>query len=224
MNSLTTEARPPASSAPPLVPEDQARADFYALLSHLLLTSPDAALLGDLAGAASLDSEDTANPLDKAWEKLVVAAGVTHADAVRDEFNELFVSTGTPLINPYASLYLAGFMNEKPLAKLRTDLQAVGLARAPGVYELEDHLSGLCDAMRVMISGTHGGTAQTLEKQQEFFTAYIAPWYSRCLIDIRTASGARFYSLVADFAHAFFDVEAQAFEMSDAAHREEVQD
>lgn len=224
MNPLTAEARPPASSALPLVPEDQARADFYALISHILLNPPDAALLSQLAGAASLDSEDIASPLDKAWERLVTAAGITHADAVREEFNELFISTGTPLINPYASLYLAGFMNEKPLAQLRADLQALGLVRASGIYELEDHLSGLCDAMRVMISGANGGSAQTLEKQREFFAAYIAPWYSRCLIDIRTASGPRFYSLVADVAHAFFDIEAQAFEMNDAAPREEVQD
>jgi TorA maturation chaperone TorD len=224
MNSPITEARLAASSGNHPVPEDQARADFYALISHLLLTPPDAALLNDLACAASLDSEDANNPLDRAWEKLVAAAGITHADAVREEFNELFVSTGTPLINPYASLYLAGFMNEKPLARLRADLQTLGLARGSGVCELEDHLSGLCDAMRVMISGAQGGTAQTLDKQRDFFTAYIAPWYSRCLSDIRTASGARFYSLVADFAHAFFDIEAQAFEMNDAAHTEDVQD
>ena len=223
MTLLTSAARADQASALAPSPEDQARADFYALISHLLLTAPSAALLNDLACASALDVQDAASSFDKAWEKLVAAAGITHADAVREEFNELFISTGTPLINPYASLYLSGFVNEKPLAQLRTELRALGMARAPGSHELEDHLSGLCDAMRVMITGAQGGQTQSLSRQREFFLTYIAPWYSRCLTDIRTASGARFYTLVANFAEAFFDIEMQAFDMNDTAQSEEAQ-
>lgn len=221
MTSLTSAMPPNQADALTPAPEDQARADFYALISYFLLTPPSVALLADLACASDLHAQDAASTLDKAWGKLVAAASITHADAVREEFNELFISTGTPLINPYASLYLAGFVNEKPLARLRADLQSLGMARAPGSHELEDHLSGLCDAMRVMITGTEGDLTQALDKQREFFATYIAPWYSRCLTDIRNASGARFYSLVANFAEAFFDIEAQALEMNDAAHSEE---
>lgn len=200
---------------PGLSAEDQGRADFYALISHLFLHPPSPALLRELAGTPLADEQEPPSELEKAWERLTLAAAVTEADAVREEFDNLFVSTGTPRINPYACLYLVGYMNEKPLARLRTELQSLDLSRAPGVHELEDHLSGLCDVMRVMIAGTQGGKAQTLQKQREFFSTYIAPWYSRCLTDIREASGAGFYSLVADFAQTFLDIEMQAFEIED---------
>lgn len=222
MTSISSSpALPPTLSA-----EDAARADFYALISHLLLHPPNDVLLGDLAsapplGPSDISSEEAPGDLEKSWEKLVTAAGVTGAAAVREEFNELFISTGTPLINPYACRYLVGFMNEKPLAQLRSDLQKLGLARTPGVHELEDHLSGMCDVMRVMITGAHGGQAQTLDKQREFFSAYIAPWYSRCLTDIENASAGRFYGLVAAFVRAYFDIEMQAFDMHDEARIEE---
>ncbi len=221
MSLLTSPAPPRTANTFSLMAEDQARADFYALISHFLLTPPSADLLGGLASADALGAHDACSVLERAWEKLVLAADITHVDAVHEEFKDLFISTGTPLVNPYASLYLSGFLNEKPLANLRADLQSLGLMRAPHSHELEDHLSGLCDAMRVMITGINGGQAQALSRQREFFLTYISPWYSRCLSDIRMASGAGFYSLVADFAEAFFDIEAQAFDMSEAAQTEE---
>lgn len=223
---IMTTSSPSPDVQSTLSAEDAARADFYALISHLLLQPPSAALLKELASSPLLDPADVSaheapRNLEKAWEKLVTAAGVTEAAAVREEFNELFISTGTPLVNPYACRYLVGFLNEKPLAQLRTDLQKLGLARAPGVHELEDHLSGMCDVMRVMIAGAHGAQAQTLDKQREFFSTYIAPWYSRCLTDIENASAGRFYALVAAFIRAYFDIEMQAFDMQDEARTEE---
>lgn len=204
--------------AAPLPPtqEDQARADLYALIARLLLAPPDAELLAALAGADSLASQQTDNPLDLAWEKLILTAGVMDIYAIRDEFDELFVSVGTPQINPYASVYLSGFMNEKPLAALRTELAQLGLARVAGVAELEDHLAALCETMRVLITGEQGGRRQPVQRQKLFFEKHIASWYARCLDDIRSANGANFYRQVADFARAFFSIEAEAFEMGEA--------
>ena len=135
----------------PLAPEDQARADLYALAARLLLAPPDAALLADLAAADPILGSQDERPLEEAWEKLVLAAGLMDADAVADEFNALFISLGTPPLNPYGSLYLSGFMNDTPLAQLRTDLAALGLARVAGVAEFEDHLGALCETMRVLV-------------------------------------------------------------------------
>ena len=39
--------------------------------------------------------------------------------APADEFDLLFVSTGTPLLNPYGSFYLTGHLNDVPVAELR---------------------------------------------------------------------------------------------------------
>lgn len=216
MPSLCAEVLEDPTNFIPLQQEDQARADLYALVARLLLAAPDAGLLAGLACADSISSQNARSPLDRAWEKLVLAAGIMETDAIEDEYAALFISVAVPKINPYASLYLTGFINEKPLAGLRTELARLELARAPGVGELEDHLGALCETMRMLITGGQGGRRQPLERQQQFFEAHIAPWFSRCLDDIRAAEGANFYRLVADFALAFLEIEAEAFEIEGA--------
>lgn len=217
MNQLQSDTASLTAVPMPVTAEDQARADLYALIARLLLAPPDAALLANLSEADSLASHRADNPLDRAWEKLILAAGIVDEDAIRNEFNALFISTGNPQVDPYASLYLAGFLNEEPLSRLRTDLTQLGLMRIPGVCELEDHLAALCETMRLLITGEQGGRQQPVERQKIFFEKYIAPWYGHCMDDVRSAHGANFYRLIADFAQAFLDVESQAFEMEYSA-------
>jgi TorA maturation chaperone TorD len=200
-----------ACTAPlPLSGEDQARADLYALLARLLLAPPDAALLAGLATADPIHAEHAA-ALETAWQKLTLAAAVTEADAVADEFNALFVSVGTPRLNPYESRYLSGFLNDAPLASLRADLAELGLARASGVGDFEDHLGAICETMRVLIAGGPGIARQPVLRQKWFFDRHIAPWHERCLLDIASEGESSFYRLVAGFALAFFAIEAEAF-------------
>jgi TorA maturation chaperone TorD len=200
----------PVMAPLPLAPEEQGRADFYGLIAHLLLKA-DAALLSSLVNADGLASPQADNPLDAAWEKLILVAGVMGADAIRDEFDALFVSAGTPQLNPYESFYLTGFMMEKPLAALRFDLGRLGLARAPHASELEDHLGALCETMRLLIKDGH-----SLVCQCEFFRKHISSWYPRLVEDVRRSPEANFYRQAADFIEAFFDLEAQAFEIEDS--------
>jgi TorA maturation chaperone TorD len=194
----------------PLPQEEQARADLYGLLARLLLSPPDDALLVSLAGADAIVSADAQQPLDGAWEQLSLTARLLPLDVVRDEFNDLFISTSIPRINPYGSLYIAGFLHEKPLAALRTDLAQLGLARRRGAVETEDHLGALCETMRRLIVGGQG-----LARQQEFFDMHIAPWSGLCLDHLRQAEGAQFYLRVADLAGAFFEIEREAFEVAE---------
>lgn len=195
-----------APVAPPLGGEDQARADLYALAARLLLAPPDAALLAGLAAADPILGTHDERPLEDAWERLVLAAAVVDAAAVADEFAGLFVSLGTPPVNPYGSLYLSGFLNDTPLAQLRADLATLGLARAAGVAEFEDHLGALCETMRVLIL-----SGRPLPRQQAFFERHVAPWFARCLDDIARGPGANFYRVVAAYVAAFLTIEAQAF-------------
>lgn len=199
----------------PLSPEDQARSDLYALGARLLLAPPDTALLASLASADPILAEGGDPALADAWEKLVLAASVMDADAVAEEFDTLFISSGTPALNPYGSLYLSGFMNDTPLAELRADLAVFGIGRVRGAGESEDHLGVLCETMRVLIAGGPGIRRQPLARQRAFFTARIAPWYARCLNDIQSAEGANFYRLVAAFVAALLAIEAEAFAVED---------
>lgn len=214
--------RSPASAAPvavslPLSGEEQARADLYALLSRLLLAAPDAALLDALAGADPICAEGGDPALEQAWEQLTLASRVMDPAAVSEEFDALFISIGSPPVNPYGSRYLSGYMNDTPLADLRGDLARLGVRRVRGVGEFEDHLGALCETMRVLVAGAPGIARQPEARQQRFFEAHIAPWYARCLADIAAADGSNYYRLVARLAGAFLAIEAEAFVVGEAA-------
>jgi len=202
-------------AALPLPSEDQARSDLYALAARLLLAPADAALLRGLAAAEPIASTGADHSLADAWEKLTQAASVMDADAADEEFETLFISSGTPALNPYGSLYISGFMNDTPLAELRADLARFGIGRVRGVFESEDHLGALCETMRVLIAGGPGIRRQPLAQQKAFFEARIAPWYARCLNDMKNAEGANFYRLIAGFVGALLAIEAEAFAVED---------
>lgn len=224
LNEQMSENDPGAQAAPRTEPitlaladEDQARADFYALLARLLLAAPDAALLAALAQAEPISASGEF-ALEDAWLALTQASSVVDAPAVADEFSSLFESIGDPLINPNASFYIAGHLNDVPLAELRQDLARLRLARAPGVGEFEDHLGALCETMRVLAAGMPGGAGRRpLAVQKAFFETHIRPWYAACLADIDRAEPANFYRVVARVADAFLSIEAQAFAVLDAA-------
>lgn len=206
-------AREDVSLGLPLTQEDQARADFYGLLARLLLTPPDAPLRDALAANASLggvEPPQQPQPLDTAWEKLSMTAALLSPAQLVEEFDALFVSTGSPRISPHGSIYLAGFLHEKPLALLRADLARLGLGRRPGASETEDHLGVLCETMRQLIV-----RRRSLEVQQAFFTQHIGSWYALCLKHIHQAEGAQFYARLAELADSFFLIEQEAFVLSD---------
>jgi TorA maturation chaperone TorD len=186
--------------------EEQARARFYSLMATLLLAPPSAELLHALANADPIAGET--GELESAWEQLVLVAGIMDAEAVREEFDALFVSTGTPLINPHASLYLSGFMMDRPLAALRDTLRELGLARQASAVELEDHLGSLFETMAVLIA-----QGRSLTLQSEVFNAHIDSWLERCLADVRKTPGANFYRALADVIEAFHRIEVEAFEL-----------
>jgi TorA maturation chaperone TorD len=202
----------------PLSDEDQARADFYALIASLLLAPPGAGLLAALAGADPIAADgfdEEGRKLQDAWLKLTQAASVMDADAVAEEFTALFISTGNPLLNPYGSFYLSGHLNDVPLAELRQDLARMRLARVHGAGEFEDHLGALCETMRVLVAGAPAASQpiprRSLAEQKHFFGAHLQPWYAACLGDIAGAEPANFYRVVAAFAGAFLAVESHAF-------------
>ena len=56
-------------------------------------------------------------------------AATTSAEAAEREYFDLFVGVGRGELLPYASYYLTGFLNERPLARVREDLAALGIER-----------------------------------------------------------------------------------------------
>ncbi len=189
-------------------PEDQIRADAYGLLGRLLCDAPEQGLLDLTSGIKGDDS-----PLGQALSALAEAASSATADSVSDEYLDLFIGVAGGELKPYCSFYLTGFAYEKPLAKLRIDMEQLGIARREGVKEPEDHMASLCEIMAGLITGAFGKPAD-LETQQWFFDRHLAPWARMFFEDLERANSARFYKPVGTVGQLFMEIETTAFEMA----------
>jgi len=188
-------------------PEEQARANFYGLLARLFYAPPDEPLLKALAGTDELDAED--ETLAARWRELIAAAALTPAEAVREEYDSVFVGTGKAPVTLYASAYSLRYTNETPLAALRGELAALGLARRSQVGEPEDHIAALCETMRHLIVEQR----RPLEEQGAFYDRWLAPNVEALCAAIEASERTSFYRAVARLAKAFFSLEQAAFEM-----------
>lgn len=195
--------------------EDFLRARFYSLLAQLLSQPPGASTLANLSHLEGNDS-----PIGAALAKLAaVAARLSPSDA-EDEFNRLFIGLTEGEVRPYGSYYQTGFLYDKPLADLRWDMEALGIARAEDVPEPEDHIAALCEIMHGLITGAYGAPAD-LETQRTFFDAHIDGWASRFFKDLESAPAAELYRPVGAIGRIFIDIEREAFGMVEALVDEE---
>jgi TorA maturation chaperone TorD len=187
-----------------LDPVDAARADLYALLAHLLWHAPDASMLRRLSAPVS-----GSGPLAEARQNLAEAAAATDAKLVEREHFNLLVGVSGGEILPYASYYLTGFIHERPLAEVRSDLARLGLVRTEGLHEPEDHIAFLFEVMAALIRGAGADEIN----DAEFFRRHIQGWSARLFADLARAADAQFYRSVAGLAATLIDFETQALAM-----------
>lgn len=184
---------------------DAARAQEYALIAALLTRAPDKQLLESLA---SLKGDPS--PLGIAHIELADAASQTTVEQAEREYFDLFIGIGRGELLPYASYYLTGFLQERPLARLRDDLAGIGIARADGVVEPEDHAGILCEIMSGLASRQLPAPP---ESDRMIFEKHMAPWIGRFFADLENASGANFYKRLGLLGRTFMDIEAEAFNL-----------
>ena len=197
-----------------VLPEDQARAEVYALLSNLFYQPPSKELLQGIATSNALCNDGVDSGYCRAWRALQQAAAESDAEVVKDEFDTAFIGTGRQPVMLYGSFYLAGFLNEKPLAQLRDELAEMSLARRGDRHESEDHISALCDVMRFLIVGDHDTPPAALEVQRDFFLRQIKSWNNQLCAAVSSADETRFYKHVAQLAREFFDIESASFDIA----------
>ena len=194
--------------------EELARAELYGLLARLWLAPPDAALLQQFQVAVT-ESEVDGAALAAPWHDLVAALRNTTVDAAAAEFNALFVGVGKPEIFAYGSYHLSGYLNEKPLATLRTDLAALGLTREDSTLETEDHVSYVFEVMRYLIAGDDAGVCN-LEQQRRFFRKHVQTWLDSLCDAVQASPRAQVYGALAGLTRSFIAVETQGFDMLEA--------
>jgi len=191
-----------------IAPEDRLRADLYNFLGLLLSGPPDELVLSQTAG---LSGDDT--KLGQAITQLANVAKVSKPKAVTREFNALFIGLGRGELLPFASYYLTGFLNEKPLAVLRGDMAANGIARAANVYEPEDNIASLMEMMGGLIVGRFAGGPADLTAQKAFYNKHIGPWAGHFFTDLEAAKNSVLYASVGAVGREFMEIEREAFRM-----------
>lgn len=188
--------------------EELIRAHFYRLLARLLDAPADAELFQLLQ---DLDGDDS--PLGQALAALSdVAARVTVEEAAQ-EFNDIFIGVTQGELLPFASHYLTGFLNEKPLAELRDSMGVLGIARSEEASEPEDHISSLCEIMHGMIKGEFGKPIP-LASQFRFFDNHLGNWAPKFFEDLEATQSARFYMPVGLIGKLFLEIEGEAFKIA----------
>lgn len=195
----------------PTLDEETARAELYGLLAALYYAPPPAELLAQLRLAVT-EAPAAGAYLEEPWRVLVGTAQALSDEAIRQEHQALFGGIGKPEVYLFASFYLSGFLNEKPLAALRSELARLGLTRDEATPETEDHLAFLCEVMRFLIAGDDVAVAN-LTEQRRFFGEQLQPWVVALCDGLVQHPGARFYAALAELTRAFMAVEAQGFDL-----------
>lgn len=185
---------------------DVARAREYALLSVLLRRAPDADLLSRIA---TLHGDPS--PLGHAHAALGEAAVGMTVERVEREFLDLFIGVGRGELLPYGSYYLTGFLNERPLARLRDDLSRFAVERAESEIEPEDHAAILCEIMAGLVSGRFKAPAGA---DRELFEKHLSPWMGRFFGDLEQSISAKFYSRVGTIGRLFIEIEGEALALT----------
>jgi len=183
---------------------DEERAALFALLGRLLSEPPDAPLLARLRGLGG------DGPLGQALAGLAAAAGAAEPAALEREHFNLFVGVGRGELMPYGSWYLSGFLHDRPLADLRAALRRLGVERAPGVSEPEDHIVSLCETLAGLIEGRFPCGP---EEAGSFFALHLRPWAARFFRDLEKADAARFYRAVGALGRVAVEIEGAAADM-----------
>lgn len=202
-----TQKSQTARTHQPVAEEDLLRADLYSMLAMLLAAAPSKAVLENTEKLSGDSSE-----LGEGITALSKVASVTAPQAAEREYNALFIGLGRGELLPYASYYLTGFLNEKPLARLRGHMADFGIERSPDVKEPEDHIATLCEMMAGLIRGDFGKPL-SVEDQHAFFNTHIATWASHFFTDLEAAEGSVFYAPVGKIGRAFMEIEIEAFRM-----------
>ncbi|MDB5863278.1 MAG: torD [Betaproteobacteria bacterium] len=214
---MTSDPDQPAVSE-----EDRARADSYALISRLFYGPADAVLLQQLGAGPEPGLQEESDELQLiGWEPEVQATAYStalhalqatcrtaDAEALRQEYDDLFAGAGKALVTPYTSGYAVPHAPDRHLLALREHLVAWGLARRDAVFEIEDHVSAVCDVMRWLIQ-----RERPIPEQLAFFNEFVYTGLGTFCNAIDARATTPFYKAVADLARSFLAVEKEAFDL-----------
>ncbi|MEA1833311.1 molecular chaperone TorD family protein [Methylobacterium durans] len=182
---------------------DLLRSRQYDLLATLLGRVPCGHVLAQVSG---LEGDGT--PLGQALGRLGTAARNADPLAIERDHFETFVGVGRGRLLPYASYYLTGFLNERPLARVRADFDALGIERSDALSEPEDHVAILLEVMAGLASGRIEAEPGA---EARFFARHLQPWAPRFFADLAEQADTDLFRAVGALGQAFLEIEVEAF-------------
>ena len=185
--------------------EDQHRSSIYALLSNLLSSPPSKDTLNKVRSLVGGE-----NRIGESINSLSVLSDKLDIKTIEREYHNLFIGVGRGELLPYASFYMTGFLNEKPLANLRDDMKKIGISRSTNNSDPEDHIASLCEMMSGIITNRFY-TALSFKQQNDFFATHLGPWAKHFFDDLTAAEYSVFYAPVGSLGKAFMEIETEAF-------------
>ena len=197
-----------AAGSPALEPEDEARAAFYGLIALLFYAPPDQAVLAQVQNARVFEGEQGA--MAESWREIAERCRSAFPAHLENEHTELFIGTGKAEVTPYLSHYTMERSTDNPLVRLRKQLDAWGLARRERATEPEDHISSVCEVMRLAIAVQH----RSVDEQKNFFDLFVYAGATAFCNAVIVSSKSNFYRPVARFATEFLQLERNAFDMA----------
>lgn len=209
MQHAQSQVEPEVTAQQDRIPnqEDALRAHHYRLLAHFLTAAPSAQ---DLKIAACLTSDDGTS-LGQAINAFAQAAGKTNALSQADAYQNLFIGLGRGIFVPYASYYLTGFLNEKPLARLRSDMSELGIQRNIDVRDPEDHIASILEMMAGLVAGDFG--IVPLDRQRSFYATHLGTWAGHFFRDLSLDNTSEFYAALGVLGGQFLEVEEHAMRL-----------
>ena len=204
---ITQHAKMPATEATRDIVdiEDQHRSSLYALLSNLLSRPPSKDTLNKVRSLVGGE-----NRIGESINSLSVLSDKLDIKTIEREYHNLFIGVGRGELLPYASFYMTGFLNEKPLANLRDDMKKIGISRSANNSDPEDHIASLCEMMSGIITNRFY-TALSFKQQNDFFATHLGPWAKHFFDDLTAAEYSVFYAPVGSLGKAFMEIETEAF-------------
>ena len=184
---------------------DQHRSSIYSLLSSLLHKAPNRNVLDKVSSLSGGQ-----NKIGEAVETLSILSKKLDIKTIEIEYHNLFIGVGRGELLPYASFYMTGFLNEKPLANLRDDMKRIGISRSPNTSDPEDHIASLCEMMSGIITNQFYSSL-SLKEQNDFFATHLGPWARHFFDDLIAAEYSVFYAPVGSLGKAFIEIETEAF-------------
>src|SRR5262249_5543944 len=147
-----------------------------------------------------------ASALGLAHVALAEAARQSSAERVEREYFDLFIGLGRGELLPYGSDYLSRLLHERPLPRPRGGLAPLGIERAAGQAEPEDHAAILCEIMAGLASGRFPAPDSA---SRALFEEHLAPWMERFFTDLQQAEAADLYRQIGTLGRVFIGIERE---------------